>query len=72
MQYFTVIQSWVLDLYMKAYGMDDMEGISKFGFFFFFLHLNLEWANVLVLGWHSVTVIEKTIVSKGYFIENSI
>lgn len=57
---------------MKAYGMDDMEGISKFGFFFFFLHLNLEWANVLVLGWHSVTVIKKTIVSKGYFIENSI
>lgn len=40
--------------------------------FFFFLHLNLEWANVLGLGWHSVTVIEKTIVSKGYFIENSI
>ena len=36
MQYFTVIQSWILDLYMKAYGMDDMEGISKFGFFFFF------------------------------------
>ena len=36
MQYFTVIQSWVLDLHMKAYGMDDMEGISKFGFFFFF------------------------------------
>ena len=56
---------------MKASGVDDMEDISKFGFFFF-LHLNLELANVLVFWWHSVTVIKKTIVSKGYFIENSI
>lgn len=39
---------------MKAYGIYDTDDISKFGFI---LHLKLEWANVLVLWWRSITVI---------------